>query len=242
MSSVESTGKPVKTSGREYARSLVSHVVKAWQDSRVFVWVVLVILLPLMLIHAWVWAAFMSFVWWASVKELFARRPNPATMGRQNLLILSGYAIMTGGCLAAGWLRLTHPELLVVVLTAVFANDTFAIVGGKYLRLGRRFIKRPFSQASPNKTWEGSLFGVSFGTLAAVGVGVLVGLPLTLALVIIVLAICVAGIVGDIGESVWKRSFGLKDSGNILGAMGGACDRLDSLSIGLLAGLLLLLV
>jgi phosphatidate cytidylyltransferase len=82
---------------------------------------------------------------------------------------------------------------------------------------------------SPKKTWEGAFGGI---TLATVGTFVVrtVGLPQLSVVDCLVLGplLCVAGIVGDLAESMLKRSFGVKDSGWVMPGHGGLLDRIDS--------------
>ena len=87
---------------------------------------------------------------------------------------------------------------------------------------GRAFGRRPLSPAiSPKKTIEGAIGGVVFGTLATMAGG-----PWLLALLGAVLALL--GIVGDLFESLLKRSAGIKDSSNLIPGHGGVLDRIDS--------------
>lgn len=87
---------------------------------------------------------------------------------------------------------------------------------------------RLFERISPKKSWEGSIGGAVFCIIAAVvlshyftflTVGEWIGLGLT---------IVVFGTWGDLTESLFKRTLGIKDSGNILPGHGGMLDRFDS--------------
>jgi len=114
-------------------------------------------------------------------------------------------------------------SLLVIFVT--WANDS-----GAYF-VGRKWGKRKlWPEISPNKTVEGALGGVFFGVLTSVAVfqsfPELGGLPLALVMGIV---ITVVGQIGDLIESAWKRSAGVKDSGAILPGHGGVLDRFDSL-------------
>ena len=87
---------------------------------------------------------------------------------------------------------------------------------------------------SPGKTWEGFAGGLFFAQLAGFGLyfgfhdhfAILEG-PLHVAILGLLLA--VLAVVGDLAESVVKRSAGAKDSGNMLPGIGGSLDLIDSI-------------
>ncbi|MDQ6623050.1 MAG: phosphatidate cytidylyltransferase [Verrucomicrobiota bacterium] len=86
---------------------------------------------------------------------------------------------------------------------------------------------------SPKKTWEGFGGALCFSLLASCGLYKL--MPLHLAAlnwthaIILGLLLGFAAVVGDLAESIVKRSTGVKDSGNFLPGIGGALDLIDSL-------------
>src|SRR6059058_361289 len=86
---------------------------------------------------------------------------------------------------------------------------------------------------SPKKTWEGFFGALAFSLLASWGMfklmpGHLSALNLTHAIVLGLL-LGFAAVIGDLAESIVKRSTGVKDSGNFLPGIGGALDLVDSL-------------
>ena len=124
----------------------------------------------------------------------------------------------------------------------VWIADVFAYFAGR--ALGGRFIKRKLAPSiSPGKTWEGAiggLLGVVVGALAwravdaAAGVSDLsifsrLGSHGTFYLVLCVCFLAVMSVVGDLTESLFKRSAGAKDSSGLLPGHGGVLDRLDAL-------------
>jgi phosphatidate cytidylyltransferase len=111
-----------------------------------------------------------------------------------------------------------------LVLAVSWLGDTGGYFAGRFL--GRTPL---YPKVSPKKTWEGAVGGVILSTVGTYVVGK-VGLPeLSLAQVLVGgPALCVAGIVGDLSESLLKRSFGVKDSGWIMPGHGGLLDRIDS--------------
>jgi phosphatidate cytidylyltransferase len=94
---------------------------------------------------------------------------------------------------------------------------------------GRAFGRRPLAPAiSPKKTVEGAIGGMVFGTLAMALAGRWVfDSPIWL-LALLGAAISLLGIVGDLFESLLKRSAGVKDSSHLIPGHGGVLDRIDS--------------
>lgn len=120
------------------------------------------------------------------------------------------------------WLK---PAVVMSILLMVWLNDTMAYIVGS--QIGRRKL---FPSISPNKTWEGTLGGV----LAAILTGVVchysweaadLSLQDGIALGLIV---GVFGNLGDLVESMLKRSVEVKDSGSLLPGHGGFLDRFDA--------------
>ncbi len=112
------------------------------------------------------------------------------------------------------------------VLTAITAgSDTGAYYIGK--AFGRRKL---CPVISPNKTVAGALGGILSGVLAALLAGYFLLPQVRLPLIgLAALGLSVVGILGDLAESMIKRSVGIKDTGTILGGHGGVLDRIDSL-------------
>jgi phosphatidate cytidylyltransferase len=134
---------------------------------------------------------------------------------------LGSYLISLRGLPAGMWWTLT-------ALPAVWLADS-----GAYF-IGRAIGKRKFSpRLSPKKTWEGYLGGVLVGTLGTVLLvlawnliepGVIT--PLQGGLIGLIISIITP--LGDLGESMVKRQFGIKDSSNLIPGHGGVFDRIDS--------------
>lgn len=107
----------------------------------------------------------------------------------------------------------------------IWANDIGAYLTG--IAIGKH---KMFPRISPKKTWEGFVGGI----IAAVGIGALCGcfispgIPFWMGLGLIA---SVFGVLGDLVESLIKRSIGIKDSGAIIPGHGGWLDRFDSLLI-----------
>ncbi len=115
--------------------------------------------------------------------------------------------------------------LTLTVFLLIWATDILAYYTGK--AVGKHQLAPAIS---PKKTWEGSIGGA----LGAVGVAVALKLTLIAFLawphVIALALICgVVSQVGDLAESRFKRSVGVKDSGTILPGHGGVLDRFDAM-------------
>ncbi|MFH1372976.1 MAG: phosphatidate cytidylyltransferase [bacterium] len=116
-------------------------------------------------------------------------------------------------------------DCLLFLFGLLWVGDTTAMAVGSWL--GRR---RLAPTVSPNKTVEGFVGGVA----GAVAVGVLIyfwkleNLGL-LNVMILAVGCSVLGQLGDLVESMWKRSLGIKDSSPLVPGHGGVLDRFDSL-------------
>ena len=115
------------------------------------------------------------------------------------------------------------------VFIFLWANDTGAYCTGSLL--GRHKL---FPRISPGKSWEGSIGGAVIVMAVAYGIGSYEsGLDTQTGLSVIQwiglgLVVVVFGTWGDLVESLFKRTLGIKDSGNILPGHGGMLDRFDS--------------
>jgi phosphatidate cytidylyltransferase len=112
---------------------------------------------------------------------------------------------------------------LLFTLALIWAGDTLAYFAGR--AIGRHPMA---PQISPKKTWEGAAGNV-LGSLMVAAIfsrWLDVGLA---HLVTIALLANVAGQLGDLVESAYKRGAGVKDSGTLLPGHGGVLDRIDAL-------------
>jgi phosphatidate cytidylyltransferase len=133
------------------------------------------------------------------------------------------YIGMPLGALAAVRVSGGREAILLMMATIVISDSA------QYYT-GRAVGRRPLAPSiSPKKTLEGAIGGLVFGTLAFV-IGarfVFAETPVAL-LVLVGASIAALGIVGDLFESLLKRSAGVKDSGALIPGHGGVLDRIDS--------------
>ena len=139
-----------------------------------------------------------------------------------------------------GWIYVVLPFFLILVMRMdlnlnwapwltvvgmfilIWSNDTFAYLTGRFI--GKT---KMFERISPKKTWEGTIGGVVFSVLSG---GLIAYFSDSSYLFWMVGAAIVApaSTLGDLVESMMKRSLGIKDSGNILPGHGGILDRFDA--------------
>ena len=165
------------------------------------------------------------------IAELFTKAPNPVnnwayTMFSQLYIALpfstiNVLAFQTG---APGQYNEILPLSLFIFL---WVNDSGAYCAGSLF--GKHKL---FPRVSPGKSWEGSIGGAVFVLVAAAIIGWLTGgtdrslsIPVWMGLGLVVV---VFGTLGDLVESLFKRTLGIKDSGNVLPGHGGMLDRFDS--------------
>jgi len=127
------------------------------------------------------------------------------------------------GALAAVRALAGREAILLLMITIVVSDSA------QYY-CGRAFGRRPLSPTiSPKKTVEGAIGGLVFGTAAMIVGGRWVFADADLLLLALVsAAVAALGIVGDLFESLLKRSAGVKDSSHIIPGHGGVLDRIDS--------------
>jgi phosphatidate cytidylyltransferase len=95
--------------------------------------------------------------------------------------------------------------------------------------VGRAIGKHPSAPIlSPKKTWEGAVGGFVGSLLVGVAFSKWTGIAMGQTLAMAAVG-NVAGQVGDLLESAYKRSAGVKDSGTLLPGHGGILDRIDAL-------------
>ncbi|MEO1515334.1 MAG: phosphatidate cytidylyltransferase [Bacteroidota bacterium] len=164
-------------------------------------------------------AAFLLFI-----RELFTSSERPfdhlANALTGHLYIGIPFALLT---LLAFQGESFDAGLIFGLLLLTWTNDTAA-----YL-VGSQIGKTPlFPRISPKKTWEGT----SGGIIICLGMGFLLSRFFTdystLDWMILAVVVVIFGSLGDLVESMLKRSLQIKDSGNLLPGHGGMLDRFDA--------------
>lgn len=137
-----------------------------------------------------------------------------------------GVIYIAPACMVIIWLR-EMPQgggWLMMLFATTWAADIGAFLVGSVIK-GPKLWPR----FSPNKTWSGFVGGLIAAIAAAVGIAaVFMRLSLAGAALIGLLG-GLATMGGDLWESMLKRRFGVKDSGDLIPGHGGLLDRVDGL-------------
>ena len=170
--------------------------------------------------------------------ELFSQKDQPITRAAYTiagilyiavpfgLLTLIPWGYSPGGCVRAGicTMLVYQFEIIFALLFLIWANDVGAYFVGK--SIGKHKL---FERISPKKTWEGSIGGLATAMLFTYLLYYFYGIfsiPVWMGLCVIVV---ISGSLGDLVESMIKRTLQVKDSGTLLPGHGGFLDRFDAL-------------
>lgn len=137
-----------------------------------------------------------------------------------------GVLYVAPAAMALMWLRETPQGAgwTVMLFATTWAADICAFAVGNVLK-GPKLWPR----FSPNKTWSGFFGGLVGASAAAVGVAALLMRLSLPGAALIGLFAGLATMMGDLWESMLKRRFGVKDSGDLIPGHGGLLDRVDGL-------------
>jgi len=168
-------------------------------------------------------------MWWLVAIYLVATYPKSEYLWRNKLVLkaLIGAAILIPTWRGVVELQADNAWKMLFVFVLVWAADI-----GAYFS-GRQFGKH---KLAPNVSPGKSIEGVIGGLLAALLIGLtfkgLVGLDSLsiLEALVIFMVVVLFSIIGDLSESLFKRSSGVKDSSQLLPGHGGILDRIDSLT------------
>ena len=168
------------------------------------------------------------------ISELFRKAADPIRNWGDFLvsqvMIALPFALMNGVMMLSPW-------LLLALFVLIWLNDSGAYCVGSLLSKRKGGNHKMFPRVSPNKSWEG-LIG---GAVVAVAAGCLLShlgwfnaLPALwgcsfVSPMIFSLIVVIFGTLGDLMESLLKRTIGVKDSGKFMPGHGGVLDRFDSI-------------
>ncbi len=164
-----------------------------------------------------------SFVF---IQELFRKKDNPLKNIAATLFsaIYIGVPFALLGVLAfTGDSGVYNFHLPLSVFILVWVNDTGAYLAG--VTMGKTKF---FERISPKKTWEGTIGGFLLAILGAYVLSLFWKDMTSFTWLGFGGIISVMAILGDLVESMFKRSVGVKDSGTILPGHGGVLDRFDA--------------
>lgn len=114
--------------------------------------------------------------------------------------------------------------LILAIFLLIWSNDTFAYLVGSFIGKNKMY-----ERISPGKTWEGTIGGAILTVASSLLIYKWFGILELHDWIIISAIVAIFGTLGDLVESMLKRSVGVKDSGNIMPGHGGILDRFDSL-------------
>lgn len=123
---------------------------------------------------------------------------------------------------------ISHPMMLLAVFVLLWLNDSGAYVFGSLL--GKHKL---FERISPHKSWEGFWGGLLTSIIAALLIGnffnhIFHGPETLWAWGGLAIVVSIFGTLGDLAESLLKRTVGVKDASNLIPGHGGILDRIDS--------------
>jgi CDP-diglyceride synthetase len=172
-----------------------------------------------------IFSVFFVFVLGLMVLTLLTKRPLveslPASGISSSALLLVAFPLSFAVRLHG--MAYDGPRLLLFALVITWAADTTAYF------VGRAIGKHPLApHISPKKTWEGAVGSMVGSLVVGWAFSYWIAIPLGHLMAMAVIG-NVAGQMGDLLESAYKRSAGVKDSGGLLPGHGGVLDRIDAL-------------
>lgn len=177
--------------------------------------------------------AYVAIVMLTMILHLFREKVNAiqswGNLCAGQLMIALPFALMSGIALYDKW-------LLFALFILIWVNDSGAYIVGSLMAKRKGGNHKMFPRVSPAKSWEGLVGGFIFDLIAGY-IFYLVGWTSTIGLtayplldsLLFALAVGIFGTLGDLMESLMKRTIGVKDSGTFMPGHGGVLDRFDSL-------------
>ena len=174
--------------------------------------------------------AYVAIMLLALITQLFRENGNPiAAWGNlcaSQIMVALPFALMNG-------VMMHNRYMLLALFILLWVNDSGAYIVGSLTAKLPRGNHKMFPRVSPAKSWEGLIGGVVFSLLAGYVfycVGWTAELGLANSLWFAAFG-SVFGTLGDLMESLLKRTLGVKDSGKFMPGHGGVLDRFDSLML-----------
>ena len=177
--------------------------------------------------------AYVAILLLAMIVHLFREKVNAVeswgNLCAGQLMIALPFALMSGVVLYNKW-------LMFALFILIWVNDSGAYIVGSLMSKRKGGNHKMFPRVSPAKSWEGLIGGFVFDLIAGY-IFYLVGWTTTMGLtayplldsLLFALVVGVFGTLGDLMESLMKRTLGVKDSGKFMPGHGGVLDRFDSL-------------
>lgn len=172
--------------------------------------------------------AYVAIMLLALITHLFRPQVQPiqswGNLCAGQMMIALPFALMTGVLMHSKWLMLA-------LFILIWVNDSGAYIVGSLMAKRKGGNHKMFPRVSPAKSWEGLIGGFIFDLIAGYvffRIGWTADMGLTNSL-FFALAVGVFGTLGDLMESLFKRTLGVKDSGKFMPGHGGVLDRFDSL-------------
>lgn len=153
------------------------------------------------------------------IYQVFGKRENPV---RSIAYFIAGQAVIAYPFALLCQLY-NRPLLLLAIFLTIWVNDTWAYLFGTWL--GKH---KMIPRISPAKSWEGFIGGAVMSLLTGWLCSLAIPEFSVWQWMLFVEIIVIFGTLGDLTESLFKRTLGVKDSGNIIPGHGGVLDRMDS--------------
>jgi phosphatidate cytidylyltransferase len=181
----------------------------------------------------WLFFLYLAVFILAIIRELFIPQEDPIRswghLCSGQIMIALPFALTNG-------ILMENKFLLLSLFVILWLNDSGAYIVGSLMAKRKSGNHKMFPRVSPAKSWEGLLGGFIFDIIAGYvfyRIGWTADLTLTayplLNSILFALVIGLFGTLGDLIESLFKRTLGVKDSGKFLPGHGGVLDRFDSL-------------
>ena len=182
------------------------------------------------------WVLTLSVMWWIVAALLVITYPSSSKYWRHTAIsALLGFIVILPMWKALVFIREAtftpieafNPLLLILyILLLVWAADVGAYFTGK--AWGKSKLA---PNVSPGKSWAGAWGGVSAAMILGVITSILLDLNLIMSIqfLLVTALTAIVSIIGDLTESMFKRTRGIKDSSALLPGHGGVLDRIDSL-------------